>query len=432
MNAQHWLRGSSYAFAWLGLLPPWCGAFPEPTEGMGGNSNAGASSHAGAVGTGGNVATAGAGGGAGSAGAGGDTGTGGAPGEFAPDPIVGCTALPWPEAASFEVLDGAPARVTNVSWNGDVVIGASSAGNPTGGATIWTPTQIVLPTSAGLSSQLVEVTNCVGDVFAGADAAEDSALSVGRVFWQTTTTAPALLPAPAGSGSLTSYRVTAFTADGSRLLGYAHNGIGNFPLAAVWDTAGDVTTPLGNYPHLPVVMSPDGSHIAGRTDCGGGLSCAGVQLFDWSAADGEVDFGPANALLATYVAPVISRDRTTAAGTPQDLYPNPTFSSVVWFRRGGPTIEIPCFGGGPCQPVAMSSHGSVLLLNDHSVWTSDGRHRTFPQFLGDASVELPQGTDPNQITPIAISDDARVIAGYFSGELGDHPFKLTLSPRAYR
>jgi hypothetical protein len=73
-----------------------------------------------------------------------------------------------------------------------------------------------------------------------------------------------------------------------------------------------------------------------------------------------------------------------------------------------------------------------MLLNDHSVWTVDGRHRQLPEFLQDAGVELPPGTDVEQITPIALSDDARVIAGYFSGPLGDYPFKLTLSPRAYR
>ena len=429
MNAHRWLRGSPHAFALAGLLPPFCGLFPAPGEGGHGHWGA----NAGAAGAVAGAAGASAGGaGAGSGGVAADAGAGGAEVEFEPDPVVGCAALPWPETPTFEVLEGAPARVTGVSANGAVVIGGSSTEKPVASATIWTPARVLLPEKPGLTTQLVEITNCEGDVFAGAQADEGAGSPYTRAFRQTRTTPPVLLATPEEAMSPAFFRVTSLTADGALVLGYTHNGIGNFPLAAVWDAEGNATTPFGIVPHLPIVFSPDGSHIAGRTDCLGSPSCGGVGLFDWSLTEGEFDFIPENTAFAQYRVPVLSHDRTTGAGSPQDEGPDSTLSSVIWFRRGGPTIQIPCLNGGPCQPLAISSHGSVMLLNDHSVWTADGRHRPLPEFLQDAGVELPPGTDVEQITPIALSDDARVIAGYFSGPLGDYPFKLTLSLRAYR
>lgn len=331
------------------------------------------------------------------------------------DPVLGCEAAPWPRSPSVELLDGS---ISAVSADGKVVVGESSEG-----PVIWAPNKLVLPVNASLPWAKAEVTNCDGTVFAGGYRQEFFNAPVWGGSRQTRTTAPTLLELPSDRSPEGS-RVQAISADGQVLVGYEYNGA-NWPSGVVWDAGGHATR-LGVGYWKPSVVSPDGVKATGRSDCATGLACPGVEILSWSTTGSAHSFIPSTGELAKNADPVISHDGTTAAGSPLDADPDPTFSSVVWFRDGGDTVEIAC-PVAPCWPVAMTSHGSVLLLSTGHIWTESHGLRTFLEFLSDARVRpWAEG-----IQPTGISDDGRVIVGY-GGPPSSSFFKLTLSREAYR
>lgn len=378
MRVLHWRHRSSAAFALAGVLPPFCGQPGVPPE------------------------------------------------PPLPDQVLGCEALPWSNESSFQVLEGEPARALGVSANGAVVVGAIA-----GRAAVWDPDAWLLPSTEAFTTPAVNVANCAGDVFAGADARVVGQPDVVRGFRQTRTGAPVLLALTTQHWyDLLGMRVQSFSADGALLLGYVDNGLGNWPYSAIWDATGAIREPFGNRPRMALVLSPDGTHIGGRTDCEGGMGCTGLAMFDWSEAEGQTNFAPMGLPLAIYERAIMSHDRTTAASAPQDTFPYPTLTSVTWFRKSGETIEFPC-AAAPCRAVAMSSHGSVVLLDDGSVWTQARGLRSFAQFLADAGVVLPSDALESKLLPRAISDDARVMVGSFTNGSSERAFRVTVSPAAY-
>ena len=189
MHARRWLRGSSPVFALAGLLPPFCGPLPGP----GGHAQGGSPGVAGAAPDAGTAGVT-VGGAAGAQGGDGDMGgEAGAPSEVAtPDLVLGCDPLPWPRSPNFEILEGVvPARALGVSANGAVVVGSS--GNQ---ATIWDSAPLVLPTDDALSTPDVNVTNCTGTAFAGANGRILASPELARGFRQTRTASPVLLEYP--------------------------------------------------------------------------------------------------------------------------------------------------------------------------------------------------------------------------------------------
>lgn len=342
------------------------------------------------------------------------------PDEPSVDPVLGCEAAAWPRTPSFEVIEGG--SVTSVSANGEVLFGQSSEG-----PTIWAPNKIVLPATASLPWASPEITNCDGTVFAGSYTFGFTGPRWGG-FRQTRTTAPTLLELPSeGWSDAEGARVQSLSADGQVLVGYAFNGA-NWPRGVGWDAEGHATA-LGIGYWKPSVVSPDGLRVWGRSDCATGLACPGVEIWGWSATGPSHSYRPATGYLAKREDAVISHDGSTAAGSPLDADPDPTLSSVVWFRNGGDTVEIAC-PVVPCRPLAMTSHGSVLLLDSGHIWTESHGLRTFREFLRDAQVRLTQEQWAQDIGAGGISDDGRVIVG----TIGRPPkyFKLTLSLEAYR
>ena len=413
------LRGLSIQAAPLAMLgvlwPPFCD-FPEwPGGGGGSGGTPSGGTHTGGV----------AGGVAGEGGEGGDAGSGGALPE-AGDPVLGCAAGKWRSSqARLEILSDIPfedgrggSQLWKLSADGEVVmadyvIDADLASEPEGHRpVVWKDRAW-----HQLDSETVGIPtaiNCDGTVIAGRATSVDA-------FIKAADTPLVVMPGKAPTWAAIPADLSA---DGTRIIGN-YTTIDEGPNAGqtvpvLWTSDGDETLlePPGE-PRTARHLRYDGSLLAGhRNICWSSRFCPDLAGLFVSPVPLDETLYP------DMPWSVMSSDLSTSTGArpPPGFYYAGGEDEVALFRRPDQLTLLPCPTSNPCEAVAISSRGNIVLVNDTYVdipkahiWTAERGYQEVVQLLRDHGVLF----QDLYFTALDMSDDGRVILG--QGEITRTP-----------
>lgn len=390
----HWAAPLS---AMCALLPPYCGHWPSPGPGGGGQGHAG-SAHAGSG--------AEAGGGAA-----GEAGTGGKP--SAALPVIGCPAGPWPDAPELEILDDAGgASASLLSGDGKVAVGSNADG-----PVFWSPSStahVELPygTPRAVSCDGSTVIGNVSDTIVAFRAHISGTFS----YLQTPTDPSA-------------WTTEEDVSESGLALGNHRYPEPVQPIT--WDASG-ASTALSALTGLEArKLSPDGQTIWGVThDCATG--CTTDAIFRYSEAEGITRYPlgavPGNIVFANDGSALYELAEEDGVPLPYETTrPLHRFDSAT-----GTFSSIPC-SATRCWPTAVSSRAAVALFyswtagaptSDFWVWDEAHGVRSTAQLLADLDL-----TVDGPLAPQAISDDARALAGIIVPVEGPFTSFHLLAPR---
>lgn len=433
------LSKHSAPFALAGVLwPPFCGVPPWPPGGSGGAAGEGSAgeSQAGA-GSGGAEAEGGAGGvDSGEAGSSGETaGAAGASAEPS-DPVLGCRAGDWPSRARVELLPLVAfddlvrsAVLRKLSADGEVVIADYGIGEgddydlPEGRRPVFwdgSAWQWLDDRALGIPTTV----SCDGTVIAGRQSSLDAFIK---------TAGEPLVVIP---GSEPSWAVipSDVSADGTLIAGNSRNiepqPTRGTTYPVVWTNRG-----VANFldpPELRTIrhLRYDGSLIAGdRNVCSSGMFCGVLSGLFVSPIPFQ------EALYQDMPWSIMSSDLSTSTGQRVPPIYQEAMDVIALFRIPDQFTELPCpAGSDACEAIALSSHGSILLVNSGSayVWTAAQGYRSLADLLAADGITF---NEP-RFRGIDMSDDGRVILGSLeftnaSGEREGHSFRAILPQRVF-
>jgi uncharacterized membrane protein len=409
------LRGLSIQAAPLAMLgvlwPPFCD-LPEWPGGGGGNGGA----------PGGGAPSGGVAGAA--AGEGGDGGSGGAVPE-AGDPVLGCAGGKWRSSqARLEILSDIPfedgrggAQLWKLSADGEVVLAdyvvdEDPASGPEGHRPIvWKDRAWHQLDSETLG--IPTAINCDGTVIAGQATSVDA-------FIERAGAPPLILPGKAPTWAAIP---SDLSADGARVLGN-YTTIERGPDAGktvpvMWTSDGDETLlePPGE-PRTARHLRYDGSLLAGhRNVCWSSMFCSDLAGLFVSPVPLDETLYP------DMPWSIMSSDLSTSTGArlPPGFYYAEGENEIAVFRRPDQLTRLPCPTSSPCEAVAISSRGNIVLVNDNSplptthIWTAEHGYRDVATLLAENGVL----TQDFVFIGLDMSDDGRVILGH--GEIAREP-----------
>jgi hypothetical protein len=198
---------------------------------------------------------------------------------------------------------------------------------------------------------------------------------------------------------------------------------------AVWTNAGEPTYFESEWPRSLFHVRFDGLLFAGASNgCSSGMFCPGPEDLFLSTGPGnetayeDMPWSIASADLTTFsgylVAPPYQNDETV----------------VHLFRPPAQYDVLPC-PNDSCVAVALSSHGTVLLVNSVSspyVWTAEHGFRSLTGLLALDGIDL-EGAN---LSAVDMSDDGRVITGQISrtndaGDWESNVYRAYLPLRTY-